>query len=945
MRRTLSCMALLVVGAFCASLSAQTVLSQSTNQTQIDDIAICAYGLTLTPADNSYGRVYSIATNIDVIAVEFGVAVDGGNYTEMEIRLWEYTGAGFDLATATQIGGTTAFNTPGDGTWDETIVRIYLDQAVALSSGQDVFVEVRILDGVLSEGMIFLGGNNLGESGQSYRASPCSPAPTTATEPIALPAGSHLILNIVGFESPSSAPSQALDLRTGSDSATRVAPGGDAHVGPYEGGVQVDIDIIAHNRGASSSLSITGVTTANTANCAVGTPNFPATVALGQGGTITIPVTPVAGVGNFSFDLTVNTNDPGQASYTVTVRGTRGLTGTYVVNPTGGVGDYDDIGDAFDDLENFGVVGAVVIEVAAGTYTPTTSYALGYQAGGGSRPVRGLGATNPLTIRAASGARPVIDGAGAFGGVFADPMNLGISVLMGFGGVTHVTIEGFTFRNGSAVGLMLSSDKNDGLLTNNITVRRCEFHTFDGPAVWVTGWLTAFYEFNFINNMVRDVGGTIAGILPEVTPGAVSLWNCSTSMFEHNTIRHNNGNTNRTTGAIGWTGLVGSGGGLAFSPAFVLPPEIRYNILSAHQMDYPTLQWPNMGVPLEPTDADENLFYTENGARVGLQVAVGANPNVQYVDLAAWTAAFPTLDVNSEQGDPLYVSATDLSIQSASPAGGLAVSSTVADDYFGTSRPQGAERDAGAHEIVGGGTGPGPGPASIDITTPSLPDAIAGTAYDYASVSATASNTSGTYAWSLTGAPGWMSINGTGLTAVFGGTPPAPATGVTFTVNVEDAADSTINDSRQYTIDVLPAGTMVITTPDTLPNAVVGQAYPATSITVIGGTAPYTWSIQTGPSWMGVTGTSATASVINTSTVTPAQTGVNIIISVSDSGAGTPATRQYTIDVTNPPLPGGGGGGGGGGGCSISGGSSLWLIAIGAIGGFALLRRRRRVTV
>jgi hypothetical protein len=87
------------------------------------------------------------------------------------------------------------------------------------------------------------------------------------------------------------------------------------------------------------------------------------------------------------------------------------LSGSYTCangNP-GSAFDYGDIGVFFDDLEQYGVVGPVVLNLFddGGPFTSNPSYQLGADGAINTTqpgdPVVGLSASNPLTIRAALG--------------------------------------------------------------------------------------------------------------------------------------------------------------------------------------------------------------------------------------------------------------------------------------------------------------------------------------------------------------------------------------------------------------------------------------------------------------------------------------------------------------------------------------------------------------
>lgn len=229
-------------------------------------------------------------------------------------------------------------------------------------------------------------------------------------------------------------------------------------------------------------------------------------------------------------------------------------------------------------------------------------------------------------------------------------------------------------------------------------------------------------------------------------------------------------------------------------------------------------------------------------------------------------------------------------------------------------------------------------PGTIDIQTTTIPDAVEQISYS-TTITATQTGTSSPYQWSLTGAPGWLTISGTTLTATLSGTPPASSAGtINFDVTITATTSETDTQSLSLTID--PAGALAIST-TTMPTGFTGLTYAGT-IQAVGGTGPYTWSLASGnlPTGLSLDGSTSTTLGF---TGTPSTTGTsNFTIQVQDSAAGT-ATRSLSIGITTGGGGGTtGGGGGGGGGCALGGATSVvWLVLLlGMAGGAALLRRR-----
>jgi len=131
---------------------------------------------------------------------------------------------------------------------------------------------------------------------------------------------------------------------------------------------------------------------------------------------------------------------------------------------------------------------------------------------------------------------------------------------------------------------------------------------------------------------------------------------------------------------------------------------------------------------------------------------------------------------------------------------------------------------------------------SIPLPASSIPTATNGLSY-----AAILSAFGGTppYTWTITAGslPPGITLSTTGILS---GLPTATGS-YTFTAAVTDSGTQTAN--KQYTLQVQAAPPSLTIPPSTaaLPPAVVGLAYAAT-LTVSGGTAPYTWSLVPGTS-------------------------------------------------------------------------------------------------
>jgi uncharacterized protein (TIGR03382 family) len=727
-----------------------------------------------------------------------------------------------------------------------------------------------------------------------------------------------------------------------------VETGGDHEIDPVAPGGMETFDWVIRNVHPTASLNITtvNINNVNGGTVTVNAGGDPSGTSVTGGGqtTLSLDVTGNAGIGLITFDISIGNDDPNRNPYTLSVTGSRGLTGNFTIDNAGGA-DYDDLGEAFDDLNLYGVADDVVFTVHDnGTgYTADARYELGSSdATQTENPLRGS-PNHSIRFEAATGVRPRISGTlttaiDSLTPAGAAPFGATTSLLLT--NVHNLAFEGFEFAGLSDSQVTIWQEPG-ALEGGPISFERNLFHdNLLGKALVAFGQGLELEGIVLENNMITDMGttgGEWSDVGVNVTgqgfvalaPGMAAFFNAGTdSRLEHNSfLLNDHGSPQNSAACISMAGGLGIMESVSWN---IFSTERANTRLMFHDEQITGAAFPNSG--------DYNIWHFPTG------MAVFSN---EYVSLQLWRNAtsFLNLDVNSFTDDPEFVDTTagsaDLHLQGSSPAIGAATGSTLNIDFDGDTRPQAGARDIGADERLGGGTGPGGG--SINITTGAndLPDAIEAVDYDYASVSTTSNNTSGTYNWSITAGPAWVDIGGTGPTGQFSGTPGAGdvANGVTITVMVEDAADPTINASRTFTIDVLPAGTMVISSPASLPNGVVGQAYGPVSVTVIGGSSPYNWEITTGPSWLTISGTGSTATLGGT-VGAPATSNISVTIQVTSGTDST--TANYSFNTTNPPLPGGSSSGGGGGGCAAGGGSGIWLIALAAIGAAGLLRRRRR---
>jgi Putative Ig domain len=173
------------------------------------------------------------------------------------------------------------------------------------------------------------------------------------------------------------------------------------------------------------------------------------------------------------------------------------------------------------------------------------------------------------------------------------------------------------------------------------------------------------------------------------------------------------------------------------------------------------------------------------------------------------------------------------------------------------------------------------------VTTTSLPAGTVGTAY---SQTVKASGGAGTLTWALTSGslPGGLSLSSGGTIS---GTASASGTS-TFTVKVTDSGNPAMSATQQLSIVMNTAALAVSTS--SLPNGVVGQAYPATSLSASGGVQPYTWSVTTGslPAGLSLNSSgqiSGTPTTVGTSSFT---------VQVTDSATPTASTATANLSIT-----------------------------------------------
>jgi len=189
--------------------------------------------------------------------------------------------------------------------------------------------------------------------------------------------------------------------------------------------------------------------------------------------------------------------------------------------------------------------------------------------------------------------------------------------------------------------------------------------------------------------------------------------------------------------------------------------------------------------------------------------------------------------------------------------------------------------------FAGCGSSDNPAPAALSVSTTTLPNGTIGVAYPPQTLAATGGTSP--YTWAVTNGTLPAGLTLAGATGVISGTPTTAATS-SFTVTVTDAASPQGTASATLSITI---SAMTIST-TTLQGATVGNAYSQT-LAVVGGTAPYAWSVTVGTLPAGLTLDGATGIISGTPTTVGTST---FTVSVSDSSVpANTATQQLSIVV------------------------------------------------
>jgi hypothetical protein len=186
----------------------------------------------------------------------------------------------------------------------------------------------------------------------------------------------------------------------------------------------------------------------------------------------------------------------------------------------------------------------------------------------------------------------------------------------------------------------------------------------------------------------------------------------------------------------------------------------------------------------------------------------------------------------------------------------------------------------GCHYNKGGGAGSSTGLVAVPPNEAFLPNAVAGTAY-----TETFTFTGGGTPLTITapsGTPAGLTFNAGTSSAVLTGNPTTPATG-SFEIQVVNGSGQVV--TLTYALRILPSSAGLSLSPTTLPNGIKAVTYDQT-LTVSGGTAPFTWTTISGSLPPGLTLSTSTSS---SNAITGAPT--------------TSGTFPFTIQITDSSSP------------------------------------------
>jgi len=172
-------------------------------------------------------------------------------------------------------------------------------------------------------------------------------------------------------------------------------------------------------------------------------------------------------------------------------------------------------------------------------------------------------------------------------------------------------------------------------------------------------------------------------------------------------------------------------------------------------------------------------------------------------------------------------------------------------------------------------------PADVVITTASLSPGRIGVTYPATTLAATGG--SGAYTWSANKLPADLTLDAT--SGIITGTPTEAGS---FDVKVTATDKEGHEGHMTYTLVIAAAPTIEIT-PKALPAGKVNQVYAETTLSVSGGTAPYTYKAEGLPEGLSLTG--------NKITGTPIKAGSSDVSVTATDSEGYTGNKTYTLVV------------------------------------------------
>jgi MYXO-CTERM domain-containing protein len=435
------------------------------------------------------------------------------------------------------------------------------------------------------------------------------------------------------------------------------------------------------NVGGSSQLAISQISISNAQNCSAQLLSAPGSLASGAVLQLGVNVTPQS-FGQFSFRVNIDNNDADEGSYWFDVIGYGALPGG--VYSVGAIGDFADMGEAFEALEDCGILGAVEFNMFTGNYVTDTRYMLGLDAEW-LAPVMGVSALNTITFKAAPGATPKISGNFYSNYVYLGGTKSTIAIAC-----PYVTLEGLEITGGFdtcvQVGCFLAPITPPVFVpANDVTIRGCKIHgNPNGNAILATAGYTFLENLTIENCAIYDCrtcyfpnGGAW------YSQGMITLYGTGTGCkINHNTLVLN-------TGALAWipglghsnhlSVIGGNGGFLA---------ELNNNIIVTTATVGTVLA---LDGTTAPTSANNNLYYTSTNLPFHTDPAL--------LTFAAWQAS--GRDLAGLMGNPGLTSLAtnaDIHLTANSIARSMGGTSSVTRDFEGDLRPMGLGADIGADE-------------------------------------------------------------------------------------------------------------------------------------------------------------------------------------------------------------------------------------------------------